>query len=98
MKFRINNFGYMRVNLCYNAKRTTVFVHRLVAIHFIDNPDNKFEVNHKDRDRINCRKDNLEWMTHVENMYYQWNKELSIEYNDPDENMENPFERQYKFF
>lgn len=42
-------------------------VHRLVAIHFIPNPDNKPFVNHIDRDKRNNHISNLEWVTEAEN-------------------------------
>ena len=43
------------------------FRHRLVAQHFIDNPNNLPEVNHKDNNKLNCNVDNLEWCTREEN-------------------------------
>lgn len=45
-------------------------VHRLVALAFIPNPDNLSEVNHKDYDRTNPSVDNLEWISHVDNIRY----------------------------
>lgn len=42
-------------------------VHRLVALHFVPNLDNKPEVNHLDCDHNNYRSDNLEWCTREEN-------------------------------
>jgi hypothetical protein len=44
------------------------YVHRLVAQHFIPNPDNFPEVNHKDFDKWNNNLNNLEWVTQLENM------------------------------
>jgi len=43
-------------------------IHRLVAIHFIPNPDNHPEVNHIDADKSNYSVDNLEWCTRSYNM------------------------------
>lgn len=47
-----------------------VRVARLVALAYISNPDNLPEVNHKDYDRTNSNIDNLEWVTHADNVRY----------------------------
>ena len=44
-----------------NGKHLTPYVHRLVAKHFIPNPENKPEVNHKDRNHSNNHVSNLVW-------------------------------------
>ena len=59
----VDNNGYMVVNIL--GKRTRV--HRIIAKTFIDNPLNKYTVNHKDMDKKNNNVDNLEWMTIKEN-------------------------------
>ena len=59
--------GYLRVILCKNGIVKTHKVHRLVAIAFIENPENKPTVNHIDSDRTNNFVSNLEWNTHSEN-------------------------------
>lgn len=51
-----------------NGERSNHFVHRLVAGSFIPNPNGKPEVNHIDNNPLNNRVDNLEWVTHKENM------------------------------
>ena len=58
------------VKLYKNSKVKTFKVHRLVAMHFIDNSNNYKEVNHKDEDKFNNRVDNLEWCTREYNLNY----------------------------
>ena len=67
LKLFENKSGYLTVSLCQNRKQATFRVHRLVALMFIDNPDCKKEVNHKDGNKKNNNINNLEWMTHKEN-------------------------------
>lgn len=59
--------GYLFVNLFKKNKGTLSYVHRLVAQAFIDNPENKKTVNHKDGNKHNNHVDNLEWNTNKEN-------------------------------
>lgn len=56
--------GYLNVFLGANNQYK---VHRLVAMQFIDNPENKKYVNHKDGNKLNNHVDNLEWATLSEN-------------------------------
>ena len=60
--------GYYIAKLNVNKKSTSIAVHILVARHFIDNPNNYPEVNHKDCNRKNNQVDNLEWCTHQQNV------------------------------
>lgn len=64
----INTKGYPVVKLSKLGKMTSHAVHRLVAIHFVPNPDNLPEVNHLDNNRANPAHWNLEWTTHSGNM------------------------------
>lgn len=69
----LDDYGYMRKVLSYidengNKKHKEHRVHRLVAIMFIPNPDNKPYVDHISTDKTNNKIDNLRWATHRENM------------------------------
>jgi hypothetical protein len=63
----INLGGYKQIKLTHNGKEKTISVHRLVAICFIDNPENKKVVNHINHIITDNRVKNLEWVTHKEN-------------------------------
>lgn len=67
LKHQYNNNGYPYVHLSKKNKRTLHFIHRLVATHYIPNPENKEEVNHIDLDKSNYSISNLEWVTSSEN-------------------------------
>lgn len=58
---------YQSVRLTKNKIKTYYRVHRIVAIHFIPNPENKTDVNHKDGFKNNNKRENLEWATKAEN-------------------------------
>lgn len=61
--------GYIKVELKMVGKPHGHFrLHRLIAACFIDNPDNKPEVNHKNGIKDDNRLDNLEWVTASENV------------------------------
>lgn len=70
LKSNDNGKGYRTVGLTKKSKGKRVKVHRLVAQAFIPNPENKPFVNHKDETRDNNNVDNLEWVTHKENINY----------------------------
>lgn len=66
-----NADGYTMCSLKIpNKGWMSVFVHILVAIAFVPNPNSLPEVNHKDFNRANPRFDNLEWMTRRDNVKY----------------------------
>lgn len=59
---------YSYVSLANPPLKLSKAVHRLVAIAFIPNPNNKPEVNHKDGNKQNNHYNNLEWSTRKENV------------------------------
>lgn len=63
---RYNTKGYLMVSL--NEGFKCVKVHRLVALAFIPNKENKPQVNHIDGNKENNNANNLEWVTNQENM------------------------------
>lgn len=67
LKHRPNHDGYATVTMG-REKRTTIFVHRLVANLFLPNPNGLSDVDHLDGDRMNPSLENLEWVTHTENI------------------------------
>ena len=75
LKITDNTHGYKKVMLYKDSKHTNKYIHRLVAEAFLPNPNNLEEVNHKDEDKSNNVVDNLEWITHRDNMEYGSRKE-----------------------
>ena len=75
----LNNKGYQYVNLSKNGKGKLMLVHRLVAMAFIPNPENKPQVNHKDENPLNNCVDNLEWCTASYNALYGTRNERIIQ-------------------
>ena len=75
-----NKAGYYHVSLVNSTSRKSFKIHRLVAIAFISNPENKPEVNHKDKNKLNNHIDNLEWATKSENNLHRC-KDLKIKTN-----------------
>ena len=65
-----NGDGYLKVHLFKNTAFQSIYIHRLVAIAFIQNPDNKPQVNHKDENKKNNCVENLEWITCIDNCNY----------------------------
>lgn len=65
-KFFKSKTGYLSVNLRKDNIANTFYVHRLVAMHFL-NGDFNLTVNHKDGNKQNNHVDNLEWCTKGEN-------------------------------
>lgn len=78
LKPAITKKGYLRLSLYQKElkKGKPITIHRLVALAFIPNPDNKEQVNHKDGNKTNNDISNLEWVTNKENMTHAWETNL----------------------
>lgn len=73
----LKKIGYVMVNLkpAKGGKQRHCYVHRLVGLAFIDNPENLKELNHIDEDKNNNAVDNLQWISHRDNMNYGYQKQ-----------------------
>lgn len=67
LKKAMQSNGYEYVTLRKNGQQYHSLVHRLVALNFIENPNNYPEVNHISEDKHDNSVSNLEWCTHVYN-------------------------------
>ena len=67
LKPYIDKDGYCRVRLRGEGKTVWIGVHKIVAMAFLDNPNNYTMVNHKNFIRSDNRLENLEWCTPKEN-------------------------------
>lgn len=63
----ITKDGYLRHGLYENNKKKNLFLHKIIATAFIDNPEEKPCVNHIDENKLNNDLSNLEWCTVREN-------------------------------
>ena len=72
LKSPFDKYGYERIGLWNKRVVKKWLVHRLVAIHFIPNPENKYSVNHIDKNIRNNHISNLEWSTRQEQADHKW--------------------------
>lgn len=67
--------GYYRVRLYRNSRVYRIFIHRLVAMAFVPNPDGLPQINHKNEIKTDNRAENLEWCTAKYNNAYGTGRE-----------------------
>lgn len=70
LKKSLTTAGYPRVQMWVNGKKYIKTIHRLVALAFIPNPENKPCINHIDGNKLNYSIDNLEWCTQRDNIIH----------------------------
>lgn len=78
LKSSLDSDGYKQVVLSKNNIQKTIKVHRLVALAFIDNPDNLPQINHLDGDKSNNKTDNLEWISISDNISHAFRTGLKV--------------------
>jgi len=89
-----NTNGYLYVNLSHQGKHKSHKIHRLVAEHYIDNPENKKTVDHINRDRKDNRIENLRWATYTEQIENR--KESCIQKNNTSGHKGISYDKKYK--
>jgi len=67
MKTQVHSQGYVAVSLTKDGKNKTHKVHRLLALTWLSNPQDKAYINHIDGNKQNNSLDNIEWCTPSEN-------------------------------
>lgn len=67
LKGSISENGYRYYRLSLNNEKKMFYAHRLVAEHFLENPNNLPVVNHKDGNKLNNEVSNLEWVSYSDN-------------------------------
>jgi hypothetical protein len=75
LKGSLSNRGYRQVGAGYHG--STQLIHRMVAETWIPNPNHYKEVNHINGDKTDNRVENLEWVTHSENIRHAFRTGLN---------------------
>lgn len=76
LKFGINKYGYAIISLYHNKIAKTINLHRIVAENYINNINNKSQVNHINGIKTDNRVSNLEWVSCSENLKHAFKNGL----------------------
>lgn len=68
--------GYLKIKLLKKGEAKSFFIHRIIAVAFIPNPENKPQVNHINGIKADNRIENLEWCTASDNLKHAYNTGL----------------------
>ena len=79
--------GYRMIHLSVNRQCASFNLHRIVALLFVDNPDDLPEVNHKNGDKLDNRAENLEWTTRGLNILHAYRTGLRKQPSGEDSNL-----------
>lgn len=71
-KTSLTKDGYEKIRLLHHNKDVTTCIHRLVAMAFIPNIENKPTINHKDGNKLNNCVSNLEWSDRHEQLVHAY--------------------------
>jgi hypothetical protein len=65
----MNNYGYLRLNLSKNGKPKNIYIHRILALQYITNPDpiNLDTADHIDQNPLNNSLENIRWVSKSQN-------------------------------
>ena len=78
LKGSVGEHGYKYYRLSKNGTKKMMYAHRLVAEHFLDNPNQLPVVNHIDGNKLNNNVNNLEWVTYSENTK-KWHEKREVQ-------------------
>lgn len=85
VRYTPKNYARVYMRRESTNKREDVYIHRIIAELFLDNPNSLPEVNHIDSDRTNNHVNNLEWVTREDNLKH------AMEYGDLGRDSEDKF-------
>lgn len=83
LKTQITKNGYEFIVLRLNNKKKAYYIHRLVALYFVDNKNNYNYVNHIDGNKLNNNANNLEWCTQSHNVKESYRLGLQKPFTPP---------------